>query len=33
MEEHQINKGYIVCLEETLRKIIWEMHEIYVLPL
>lgn len=33
MKEHQINKGYVVCLEERLRKIIGEMQEIAVIPL
>lgn len=33
MEEHQVHKGYIVCLEERLRKITWGTQEIDIIPL
>ncbi|MCX4083411.1 hypothetical protein N7281_00615 [Rickettsia hoogstraalii] len=33
IEEHQISKGYIVCLEPKLRKVIWGTQEIDIIPL
>ncbi|MDN3030350.1 MAG: DUF4143 domain-containing protein [Candidatus Tisiphia sp.] len=33
MEEHQIDKGYLVCLEDTSRKIIWGNQQINILPI
>ncbi|HJD62513.1 MAG TPA: DUF4143 domain-containing protein [Rickettsia endosymbiont of Degeeriella rufa] len=33
MEEHKVHKGYIVCLEERLRKITWGTQEIDIIPL
>lgn len=32
IEEHQISKGYIVCLEPKLRKVIWGTQEIDIIP-
>ncbi|WP_341793988.1 ATP-binding protein [Rickettsia endosymbiont of Ceutorhynchus obstrictus] len=33
MEEHKLDKGYIICLEETPRKIYLETQEINILPI
>ncbi|HJD56116.1 MAG TPA: DUF4143 domain-containing protein [Rickettsia endosymbiont of Pyrocoelia pectoralis] len=32
IEEHSLSKGYIVCLEEKLRKVIWGTQEIDIIP-